>query len=129
MERNMQNLNKEAMFKEYILDNYNYNPQSGEVSRKVDGSKVGHVNNTNGYGMLTINQKALFGKEYKFGLHRVAWLLHTGDWPKQVIDHLNCDKLDNRIANLEDVSQGENTRRGYEARAILRDAGITSKHA
>jgi len=41
-------------------------------------------------------------------LHRFIWKLHTGEWPKQQIDHINRDPLDNRIANLRDVSQSEN---------------------
>ena len=43
-------------------------------------------------------------------LARYVWLLHSGDWPKQDIDHINRDKLDNRIANLRDVSCSENAK-------------------
>jgi hypothetical protein len=43
-------------------------------------------------------------------LARYIWLLHTGDWPKQEIDHINRDKLDNRVANLRDVGRSENLR-------------------
>jgi hypothetical protein len=41
-------------------------------------------------------------------LSRFIWLLHTGEWPKQEIDHINRDPLDNRVANLRDVSRSEN---------------------
>ena len=41
-------------------------------------------------------------------LARYIWLLHTGDWPKQEIDHINRDKLDNRVANLRDVDSATN---------------------
>jgi hypothetical protein len=43
-------------------------------------------------------------------LGRYVWLLHTGDWPKQTIDHINRDPLDNRIDNLRDVSRSENNK-------------------
>jgi hypothetical protein len=43
-------------------------------------------------------------------LARYIWLLHTGDWPQQEIDHINRDKLDNRVANLRDVGRSENLR-------------------
>ncbi len=41
-------------------------------------------------------------------LARYVWLLKTGDWPKQEIDHINRDKLDNRVANLRDVDSATN---------------------
>ena len=44
------------------------------------------------------------------GAHRVVWLLHHGDWPKNEIDHVNGDSLDNRIENLRDVTKSENMR-------------------
>lgn len=42
--------------------------------------------------------------------HRAAWAHHYGEWPKQNIDHINQDRTDNRIDNLRDVSQVENSR-------------------
>lgn len=43
-----------------------------------------------------------------FRAHRVAWLLHYGEWPKNQIDHKNRIKTDNRISNLRDVSNFQN---------------------
>lgn len=40
--------------------------------------------------------------------HRLAWLHHHGEWPANNIDHINGDGLDNRIANLRDVTQSQN---------------------
>lgn len=42
--------------------------------------------------------------------HRVAWILATGDWPKNHIDHINGNPADNRIENLRDVARSENMR-------------------
>lgn len=41
-------------------------------------------------------------------LHRIAWFIHYGSWPEYNIDHINGDKLDNRIGNLRSVTQSEN---------------------
>jgi len=49
-------------------------------------------------------------KGKKVNLSRYIWLLHTGDWPKQEIDHINRDPLDNRVRNLRDVSRSENNK-------------------
>ena len=41
--------------------------------------------------------------------HRAAWALHYGEWPN-VIDHINGDRADNRIANLRSVDKAENAK-------------------
>lgn len=41
---------------------------------------------------------------------RVAWALYYGEWPKGVIDHIDGDKGNDRIANLRDATPSENAR-------------------
>lgn len=87
---------------EQLLGLYNYDKETGMFSKikKFGKTKIGSINNK-GYLQITIN-----GICYKS--YRLAWLYVYGSWPKNTIDHINGDKLDNRIKNLRDVTHREN---------------------
>lgn len=64
--------------------------------RRVSGTVAGTVN-SNGYICISANG-------VRFLAHRVVWLIHTGVWPKDQLDHINTVRVDNRIENLREVS-------------------------
>lgn len=48
---------------------------------------------------------------FKHKVHRVVWMIHNGEIPDGYeIDHINHDKLDNRIENLRCVPKIDNGR-------------------
>lgn len=55
-----------------------------------------------GYRILS-----LAGRVFKE--HRVVWYKHHGEWPEGDIDHIDQDKLNNRIENLRVVSKSVNS--------------------
>jgi HNH endonuclease len=81
-------------------------PSAEAAFRRFAGRVAGRVHRT-GYLVVTITFQA---KAYKVLAHRIVWALHYGAWPTQYIDHINRVRLDNRIANLRDVSRLENAR-------------------
>ena len=56
----------------------------------------------NGYRTISIKSKLYYE-------HRLVWLYHYNKWPSDRIDHINGIRDDNRIANLRNVTPGENT--------------------
>lgn len=46
--------------------------------------------------------------------HRLAWLYHYGQWPNELVDHIDLDGFNNRIANLREATPRQNmhNRRG-----------------
>ena len=85
-----------------------YNPETGIVTWRKDkgrakkGSSPKKANNE-GYYVLRFK-----GKNYL--LHRVAWLLHYGDFPCENLDHRNRIRTDNRIKNLREASHSVNSK-------------------
>lgn len=59
--------------------------------------------NCNGYRYGQIRGKMFYA-------HRLAWVLNTGEWPAEQIDHINGNKTDNRIENLRSASPQNNAR-------------------
>lgn len=83
-----------------------YNPETGEFVRKtaIGKNPVGslvHTPHTNGYSRVSVDGR-------KYYAHRLAWLCVYGSWPSGDIDHINHNKIDNRISNLRDVSRSVN---------------------
>lgn len=83
-----------------------YDPETGKLFWKVprgrmpSGVVAGRLSNK-GYIQIGIDNK-------RYSAHRLAWLLFYGVWPKQLIDHINLNRSDNRISNLREATNSEN---------------------
>ena len=72
-------------------------------STRVDMSKpAGTVLKDNGYRRIVIFQK-------RYRAHRLVWLYVYGKWPADQVDHINGDRLDNRLINLREATNTENS--------------------
>lgn len=99
---------------EYIRARLDYDPATGVfLWRACDvmpvrwnsrwAGKIAGTDHNAGYRTIVVNGS-------KNLAHRLAWLITTGDWPADQIDHLNGDPSDNRIENLRAVNSAKNMR-------------------
>ena len=83
-----------------------YEPDTGVFTRHVTvanavAGSIAGCKTSMGYIRIKIDRKAVFA-------HRLAWLYVYGYFPKQIIDHVNQIKDDNRIKNLRKSSALQN---------------------
>lgn len=77
-----------------------YDPETGLMWSKRLRRHIGSAHN--GYRVIRIGRR-----QYK--IHRLAWLYTHGCWPADQIDHINCDRADNRLANLREATGAQNS--------------------
>lgn len=77
-------------------------PNNTAWTNKLAGKKAGSVYG-NGYLYLTI-----FKRDYL--AHRLVWLWHYGEMPKGALDHIDRNRLNNKINNLRIATKSENAR-------------------
>lgn len=93
----------------YLFD---YDPEVGDFVRKVkvaSNVKVGDIagcSHNNGYISIGIDKKLYLA-------HRLAWLYMTGSFPKEMTDHINHIRHDNRFCNLREATNAQNARYSY----------------
>lgn len=85
--------------KDDAISELKYNLETGEFFRLKGGTKTGSKNSA-GYLTVSIKRKNYYA-------HRIAWLICNNKMPK-IIDHINCDKSDNRISNLRIATKSQN---------------------
>jgi hypothetical protein len=111
-----------------------YNPETGEFIWKTRdikwfscekyqkwwntrfSGKIAGSQDKNGYTIIKSG-----GKNYKS--HRIVWLYVYGYLPTNQIDHINGNPSDNRIKNLRESTQKENSRN----MKIMRNNGVGYK--
>lgn len=105
---------------EYFFDYDKFNGvfyRKNPTNKKLKiGETVGSVTKK-GYLKTNINGNFYF-------IHRLVWLHETGEMPNGIIDHINCDKKDNRFENLRIVTSKQNSHNRNKANSSNKSSGL-----
>lgn len=107
--------NQKLLPYERAADLLDYNPTTGKLTWKsrttsersyqvnswLAGREAGTFHKNSGYLMVNIDH-------ISYQAHRIAFLLHTGEWPAMEVDHISHDKTDNRWVNIREVTESVN---------------------
>lgn len=75
---------------------------TNEGRRIIKGSPAGTISN-GGYIIIGIDG-------VRYVAHRLAWFYMTGEWPKNLIDHKDTNRVNNKWCNLREATLTENQR-------------------
>lgn len=101
-----------------------YDPITGKFTR----TKTSRVSSDGTVG--TVQKKgyrSIYVKNKAYAAHRLVWLYVHGCWPKDQIDHINGNRDDNRVENLREVTNSENTRNRRNPQGSNPYLGVTKK--
>jgi hypothetical protein len=100
---------------ERLRELLNYDPETGMFTQRVARRSV-QVGHTAGYVSKSLGYRYICVDRVDYLAHRLAWLHVHGEWPADMIDHINGDKADNRIENLRQVNNRLNMQNLRQAR-------------
>lgn len=107
-----------------LLEYLKYDPATGILTWIKKPSKKTVLNSR--AGSETANgYRTLFFQGKKYQEHHVVWCIVHGQFPTLQIDHIDQNRSNNRISNLREVTQSENSRNRARARFTrLDEVGI-----
>lgn len=93
---------------ETVRAKFFYDPDLGELYRRLSRGKLKKVYPTApGKGRKRKYHQVGIGRGL-YLVHRVIWLYMIGDWPVNLIDHVDCDPSNNRWENLREATASQN---------------------
>lgn len=83
---------------------------------KTGKTKVLKPGISRGYFNVTLSKN---GKSKQYNIHRLVFSSFNGPIPPDmVVDHVNGDKRDNRLSNLQLLTSGDNTRKSIKGKKL-----------
>lgn len=87
----------------YLREELIYNSVDGELRRR--STRGGHLPGSMAGTVTAEGYRKIGLRGQRYYAHVLAWIYVHGRRPIGVLDHMNHDRLDNRIGNLREVTQ------------------------
>lgn len=113
--------------REEVLKVLDYDPVTGAFRWKVSrgnvaaGREAGYVNVRRGKSYRHVRVSGTY-----YPIHRLGWLILTGRFPEDQIDHIDGNGLNNSAENLRAVSNAENARN--QRKPVNNKSGVAGVH-
>lgn len=92
--------------RERLKELFSYDPETGVFLHLVGNRRIKRGASAVGITSRGYARVYILGRSYC--AHRLAWLYVYGRWPLEELDHIDRNKLNNRIDNLREVTHYEN---------------------
>lgn len=96
---------------ERLNELFQYQPETGELIYKINrrgnakaGSIAGTIDKSSGYRRISVDGK-------QFRAHRLVWKMLKNEEPPELVDHIDSDRANNRIDNLQEATHSQNLRK------------------
>ena len=94
---------------ERVREVLDYDPLTGEFTWKVSLSSTGRAGKPAGCKVAADGYQRIRLDNTLYLAHRLAWLHTHGAWPKDQLDHVNRVRHDNRLENLREATNVQNS--------------------
>ena len=106
---------------EYVRSRLSYDPETGVLCWLAPGLGRRAIKKAGGFSTGYLATRIDGTLYYN---HRLAWLITHGVWPVDKIDHINGNRVDNRLVNLREATHSENLQNLRSARGDSRSGLI-----